>query len=230
VAGIAAARPLAEASGIDVILLDESGIQRAALRSLLAGLEGVEVIGEADAPGGALALARGSRPQVVLLVAGGVTVSWIAHVRVLTSGDQAPRVAVLLPREDANDIHYAFAAGAHAVVQNRAEVAELHDAIRAAAAGERYLDPSSGIRFLSAAISIGESPENAGLTAREVEVLRLVAMGYSNRSIADTLMISIRTVEAHRLHAMHKCGLRTRGELIRFAFAKGLVDPTSHGT
>jgi two-component system response regulator NreC len=97
---------------------------------------------------------------------------------------------------------------------------ELVDAVRQAAAGESYLNPRLGARLAS------EPPVGPpdGLSDREVEVLRLVALGHTNQEVASQLFISIRTVETHRSHIQQKLGLRARSDLVRYALENGLVE------
>ena len=116
----------------------------------------------------------------------------------------------------------ALQAGAKGYVLKEAADDELVEAVRAAARGETYLNPRLGARLAA------EPPAPAGppddLTEREVEILRLIALGHTNGEIASQLYLSVRTVESHRAHIQQKLRRTTRAELVRYALDKGLVE------
>ena len=116
----------------------------------------------------------------------------------------------------------ALGAGAMAYVLKESADAELVEAVRRAAAGETYLTPQLGARLAA------QPPEPAGspgdLSEREVEVLRLIALGHTNMEIAQQLYLSVRTVESHRAHIQQKLRRSSRAELVRYALEQGLVD------
>jgi DNA-binding NarL/FixJ family response regulator len=208
-------------ASISVVLVSEAGIYRTALASLLATLADVRIIGQNETFAG-LAF-EGDRPDVAIVSARAGDVSWITEIRALAAESVPIPVVAVLSNDDVGEVQCAFAAGASGVVYSRADVDELQAALRAAAAGDRYLDPHSALQLLSSSVPTCASRHGDALTARETEVLKLVAMGYTNRGVADTLHISVRTVEAHRLRAMRKCGLRNRSDLVRFAIAQGMI-------
>jgi DNA-binding NarL/FixJ family response regulator len=212
---------------ISVVLVSEAGIYRTALATLLATLADVRMIEESETFAGLAS--EGDRPDVAIVSAKAGDVSWITDIRALAAESVAIPVVVVLPTDDVGEVQCAFAAGAAAVVYSRADVHDLHAALRAAAAGDRYLDPHSALQLLSSSVPACAPRHGDVLTARETEVLRLVAMGYTNRGVAETLRISVRTVEAHRLRAMQKCGLRDRSDLVRFAIAQGMIAAPNRG-
>jgi two-component system, NarL family, response regulator NreC len=111
-------------------------------------------------------------------------------------------------------------AGALGYVLKEAADAQLVQAVRMAAAGETYLQPELGARL--AAEPDGGAPDD--LSERELEVLRLIALGHTNSEIAEQLYLSVRTVESHRSHIQQKLRLTTRSELVRYALERGLVE------
>jgi len=125
-------------------------------------------------------------------------------------------------QDDPSYVREAFSAGASGYVLKEAAAAELVDAVREVAAGGRYLHAALGARL---ALENGPRAQGASdvLSERELEVLRLLALGYTNQEIAKTLAISIRTAETHRAHIMKKLRLSTRAELVRYAIASGLL-------
>jgi two-component system response regulator NreC len=131
------------------------------------------------------------------------------------------RVVVLTMQEDPAFAREALQAGASGYVLKEAADEELVQAVRAAAEGGTYLNPQLGARIAAA------PPEPAGppddLTEREVEILRLIALGHTNAEIAGRLYLSVRTVESHRAHIQQKLRLSTRAELVRYALDHGFV-------
>jgi DNA-binding NarL/FixJ family response regulator len=190
-------------------------------------LADVRVIGQIETFAGVAS--DGDRPDVAIVSARAGDVSWITDIRALAAEPVAIPVVVVLPNDDVGAVQCAFSAGATGVVNSRADVDELQAALRAAAAGDRYVDPHSALQLLSSSVPACGSRHREVLTARETEVLKLVAMGYTNRGVAETLHVSVRTVEAHRLRAMQKCGLRDRSDLVRFAIAQGIISAPSGG-
>jgi two-component system response regulator NreC len=125
-------------------------------------------------------------------------------------------------QEDPEYARRALRAGAVGYVLKEAADAELVEAIRRAAAGGTYLNPSLGARLAT----IPEHPSGPpdGLSDREVDVLRLIALGHTNAEIGEQLFLSVRTVETHRAHIQQKLGRSTRAELVRYALDQGLLD------
>jgi two-component system response regulator NreC len=210
-----------DSGSIAVVVISETGIHRTALASLLATLPDIRIVGEQETVDDSAFTGNG--PHVAVIAAKAGDLCWITGIRALAAQRIAIPVVVVLPNDDVSEVQCAFAAGATGVVYSKADVEELHAAVRAAAVGDRYLDPHSALQLLSASAPAGTPRHGEILTTREAEVLKLVAMGYTNRGVAETLHISVRTVEAHRLRAMHKCSLRDRSGLVRFAIAQGLI-------
>jgi two-component system response regulator NreC len=107
-------------------------------------------------------------------------------------------------------------------VLKEAAHSELIEAVRRAAAGRTYLNPSLGARLAAAPPEIGGPPDD--LTERETEILRLIALGHTNAEISEQLYLSVRTVETHRSHLQQKLRRSTRAELVRYAIDHGLLD------
>jgi two-component system response regulator NreC len=134
-------------------------------------------------------------------------------------------VVVLTMEDEPQIARQALRNGALAFVLKEAADTELVDAVRAAAAGERYLNPRLGAEIASQPEVPPGPPDH--LTEREVEVLRLVALGHTNAEISDQLFLSVRTVESHRAKIQQKAGRSTRAELVAYAREQGLLDPPS---
>jgi len=206
-----------------IVLADDHAVVRSGLRLLLDAEEGLQVVAEAGNADDALRLARAHRPQVLVLdlnMPGKLDAfQTIAAVREATP---ATNVVILTMQENPEFAREALAAGAAAYVLKEAADAELVEAVRIAAAGGRYLNPRLG-----AALAAGPAPD-AGppddLTDREVEVLRLIALGHTNAEIGKQLYLSVRTVESHRAHIQQKLRRSTRAELVRYALERGLLE------
>jgi two-component system response regulator NreC len=131
-------------------------------------------------------------------------------------------VVVLTMQEDPAFAREALRAGARGYVLKHAAGAELVQAIRTAASGGTWLNPDLGARM--AAAPDGPVGALADLSDREVEVLRLIALGHTNNEIADQLCLSVRTIESHSAHIQQKLGVSTRSELVRYALDHDLID------
>ncbi len=190
---------------IRVLLVDDHPVVRAGLVGILAGEPDLEVVGEAASAAEAVAAARATRPDVVLMdlrMPGGDGVCATTEVlRVVP----ATRVLVLTTYENDGDILRAIEAGATGYLLKDAARSELLNAIRAAARGETVLAPTVATRLVDRL-----RRPTADLSAREVEVLRLVAKGLSNADIGRELSISEATVKTHLLRTFNKLGVSDR--------------------
>jgi two-component system, NarL family, response regulator NreC len=214
----------ADEAPITIVLADDHAVVRSGLRMVLDREAGMEVVSEAGDAETAVRTVLGHKPSVLVLdlnMPGELTsVDAIPRVAEVSPGT---RVVVLTMQEDPEFARQALRAGAAGYVLKEAADEELVEAVRRAAAGDTYLNPSLGARLAAA------PPEPAGppddLTEREVEVLRLIALGHTNTEIAGQLFLSVRTVESHRAHIQQKLGRATRAELVRYALDHGFVGP-----
>src|SRR5919202_396700 len=213
---------MADADNITVVLADDHAVVRSGLRLLL-DHAGFDVLAEAADADAALRSVLGHKPSVLVLdlnMPGEPTsLDIIPRVAGVSSGT---RVVVLTMQEDPVFAREALRAGAAGYVLKEAADTELVEAVRRAAAGETYLTPRLGAALATAAIDQDAPPDD--LTEREVEVLRLVALGHTNAEIAAQLYLSGRTVESHRARIGQKARLSTRAELVRYALDRGLLD------
>jgi DNA-binding NarL/FixJ family response regulator len=134
------------------------------------------------------------------------------------------KVLVLSMQDDPYYVREAFAAGAAGYVLKEAADSEVVGAVRAVAAGERYVHPALGARLVAADAEERRRADEDPLSDREREVLRLLALGHTNQEIASSLYISVRTAETHRAHIMQKLRLKSRAELVRYALDNGLIE------
>ncbi|MFN0280827.1 MAG: response regulator [Kineosporiaceae bacterium] len=205
---------------IRVVLVDDHAVLRSGLRLVLEREEGLEPVGESGTAEDALLSLPRLRPDVVVMdieMPGMGGLEGLAKVRERAAG---VRLLVLSMHDRPQDVRRAFDAGADGYLPKGAAADDLVRAIRAVAAGERYVHPSLGAALASPASEDGPLAE---LTAREREVLRLLALGHTNQEIAEQLVVSVRTVESHRAHVMGKLRVGTRAALVKAALGAGLL-------
>ena len=214
------AAPEDEAPEITIVLADDHRVVRSGLRLLLQGEPGMHVVGETGDVPGALKMVAARRPDVLVLdlnMPGPPSLPAIPEIKAVSENT---RVVVLTMQDDPAFAREALQTGASAYVLKEAADEELVRAVRAAAAGGTYLNPELGAR-LAATPAAPEPPDD--LSEREVEILRLIALGHTNAEIGSTLFISTRTVETPRAHIQQKLGKSTRAELVRYALDRGLI-------
>jgi len=203
---------------IRVALAEECRIARWALAQALARTPDFEVVGESGSVDQTLAMLRNVKPDVLVLdttLPDHTGFDVLAKIREIETG---PFVVVLAPLTDTSYAARAIAAGAHAYVSKFEEPERLIDAIRAVVHGERFVP--SGVEEL---LAVGDGHPSSALTAREQQVMEMLARGMTNREIAEHLEISVKTVDTHRGHVLKKLHLRNNSELTRFAVKHGYV-------
>ncbi len=209
---------------IRVLVVDDHAVVRAGLRRILDAEDDVETVGEAPDGERAVFEAMQLQPDVVLMDVVMPGKSGIEATRAVLQAVPVTKVLVLSMQDDPRYVREAFDAGASGYVMKEAADDEVVDAIRAVAAGQRYLHPALGARLLAAESEERRRAAEDPLSEREREVLRLLALGHTNQEIAKLLYISVRTAETHRAHIMRKLDLSSRAELVRYALAEGLLE------
>jgi two-component system response regulator NreC len=204
---------------IGVVLVDDHAVVRGALKALLEGQDDLEVLGEAGDLATGREVAAELQPRVLVLdvnLPDGLAVDALPDFR-----EAAPdtEVVLLTMERDLTLAQRALDDGAKGYLFKDAAHLELIEAVRAAAAGEQHLAPA-----VAAGLKNGETDEDRVLSPRETDVLRLMALGHTNREIGEQLSLSVRTVETHRAHIQQKLGLSSRPELTRYALAHGLIE------
>lgn len=219
---------------IRVLLVDDQALVRAGFRGLLDGAPDITVVGEATNGGEAVALARELRPDIVLMDLRMPGVDGVTATRRITEDRQLAgvRVLVLTTFTEEDSVFAALRSGASGFLVKDAEPDELLQAVRVVAGGEALLSPRVTqaviARFTAtepAAEARDEPRELSLLTARECEVVQLVAAGLSNEEIARHLVVSPLTAKTHVSRAMVKVGARDRAQLVVFGYEAGLVTP-----
>jgi two-component system response regulator NreC len=207
-----------KAETIRIVLADDHAVVRRGLRLVLEGEPGLEVVAEAADVDGARRYVNGHHPDVLVLdlnMPGGSSLEAIPVIRAQSPETQ---IVVLTMQDEPEYARDALAGGAVGYVLKESAEAELVEAVRRAAIGEGYLNPRLGARVAS------EPPGPPDdLSERELDVLRLIALGHTNAEIAAQLYLSIRTIETHRAHIQQKLRVDSRSELVRYALERGLV-------
>jgi DNA-binding NarL/FixJ family response regulator len=216
---------------IGVVIVDDQRVVRDGLAMLVGLFDEVEVVGVAADGEEALAVIERERPDVVLMDLNMPGLDGTSATLALRERGSPAGVLVLTTYAEDESLFPALRAGARGYLTKDAGAAEIEQAIRDVAAGRTHLDPLVQERLVAA---VSESPQTlrssgsatdvpAGLTSREVEILRLVAEGLSNGEIARRLVISNATVKTHINHIFQKTGARDRAQAVRFAYEHGLA-------
>jgi two-component system response regulator NreC len=204
---------------IQIVLADDHAVVRSALRMLLDAEADLEVIAEAGDVESAVRFLRGHRPDVLILdlnMPGGPS---LKAVPAMLEASPETKIVVLTMQSEPVFAREAMQAGVSGYILKEAADSELVKAVRLAAEGSTYLQPELGAR-------IAAEPEGPpdDLSEREVEILRLIALGHTNAEIAEQLYLSVRTVESHRAHIQQKLRKSKRSELVRYALERGLLE------
>jgi two-component system response regulator NreC len=204
---------------ITVVLADDHAVVRSALRMLLDAEPGLEVVAEAGDADDAVRYVRGHKPTILILdlnMPGRSSLDAIGDVK---EASPKTEIVVLTMQDEPAFAREAMQRGVLGYVLKEAAESALVEAVRMAAAGQTSLYPQLGARIAAEP----EGPPDE-LTERELEVLRLIALGHTNPEIAGQLYLSVRTVESHRAHIQQKLGRSTRSELVQYALERGLLE------
>ena len=207
---------------IKIVIADDHAIVRSGLRMLLDAEEDMHVVAEAGDVPSAMRYVRAHRPAVLILDLNMPGEPSLPAIPTVAEASPDTKVVVLTMQNDPAFAREALRGGALGYVLKEAADAELVEAVRMAAQGRTYLHPELGARLAAEPPKPDGPPDD--LTEREVEVLRLIALGHTNNEIAGQLYLSVRTVESHRAHIQQKLRLSTRAELVRYALDHGLID------
>lgn len=201
-------------AGIDVVVVDGREATDSELLRLIAGRPGIRVAGHALNWEAIPRRKQGQRAPVLVADVDAVRLDGIPP---------AAAVVIVSVEGDLRRVRALLRSGARAYLLKGSPDSDLLRAVRAVAAGRTYLDPLLGARLVGADTALEALPD--GLTRRELQVVELVALGYTNADAAARLGLSVRTVESHRVHIQDKVRFRSRAELVRYAIEHGMLGP-----
>jgi len=199
---------------ITVVLADDHVIVRDGVRLVLESESDINVVAEAGNSEDTIRYVLGHRPSVLILDLNMPGIPSLEVIPKILEISPETKVIVLTMQNELVYVRMALRAGASGFVVKHSAASELVDAIRAALAGDTYLNPSLGAKLAAAPVASGPPDE---LTPREIEVLGLLARGLTNPEVADELVLSVRTVETHRANIQRKAGISSRAELMSYA-------------
>jgi DNA-binding NarL/FixJ family response regulator len=217
-----------------ILIADDQALLRASLKALINGYDDCEVVGEAANGAEAVALAASAQPDLVLMDVRMPVLDGIEATRRITAAHPAMKVLILTTFDLDEYVYEGLLAGASGFLLKDSPPADLVKAITVIAAGEALLTPAATRRLITEFVrhrgpgrgpagSSGQSAPLEGLTARELEVLVLVARGLSNTEIAGELFVTLSTVKTHVSSMLAKLGARDRAQLVIRAYEGGLV-------
>lgn len=214
---------------IKLLICDDHAMVRSGLAMLLHGKHDIEVVGEASEGDEAIQMAQQLVPDVVLMdLSMPHGKDGLTATRELKKQLPDTSVLILTMHDDEEYLFRAIEAGASGYILKSAPHEELLIAIRLVASGNAYLYPAATKRLMGEYLDRSIRGESGStietLSEREKEIVTLVAKGYSNKEVADLLVISVKTVESHKANIMEKLGLKTRPDLVKYAVKKGLMN------
>ena len=212
---------------IRILLADDHTILRDGIRSLLEDEQDMQVVGEAEDGHAAVKMTAQLEPDVVVMDIAMPLLNGLEATRQIKRSHPQVKVLILTMHENEEYIRQVLATGAMGYILKDAAARELLGAIRAVHQGEAVLSPAITRLVIEDYLRWGEpqpEPVSNGLSAREREVLQLIAEGYTNKQIGEILCISVKTVQAHRNSLMQKLDLHDRGELIKYAIQKKIIE------
>ena len=211
-----------------IVLADDHPIVLDGLRNLLRAESDFELVSEAASGLAALKVIREQRPDVAVLDISMPEVNGIVLSRRLAAELPALRVLVLTLHEDRAYLNQALEAGVRGYVLKRSAVENLVQAIRAVTVGGVYVDPAISGRVLDGrrdgSNASAHGAVGPALTEREAAVLKMAALGFTNKEVAGRLDVGIKSVETYKARGLGKLGLKTRAELVRYASAQGWLE------
>jgi DNA-binding NarL/FixJ family response regulator len=211
---------------IKLLLVDDHNVVRSGLRALLSSEADFEVVGEAACGREALALTDTLKPNVIVMDLAMPLLNGLEATRQIMTSCPAARVIVLSAYDDPAHVEQALAMEAAGYLLKHTAAEELIRAVREVHAGNAYFSApiAEQLRLRHSSPGLKKTPQTPRLSAREAEVLQLVAEGYPSKQIADELQVSVKTVEKHRQSLMDKLKLHCIADLVRHAAATGSIE------
>jgi DNA-binding NarL/FixJ family response regulator len=212
-------------SATRILIADDHGIVRSGIRLLLERQPGLEVVAEAADGVEAVERALAARPTLSILDVSMPRMTGLQAAREIRAQLPDSRVLMLSMHDDERYLFEALKAGASGYVLKREADQDLVGAVRAVERGEAFLTNAAERSIIRQWMADGAEGPSVAITAREEEVVKLIAEAHTNAQIAAILHLSEKTVESHRANVLRKLGMRDRVELVRYAIRRGLIEP-----
>lgn len=207
-----------------MVLVDDHPVVRGALKALLEGQDDLEVVGEAGDIASGRAIVAAKQPRVLVLdvnLPDGLAVDAVPQLR---EDSPLTQIVLLTMERDLTLARRGLEGGAGGYLFKDSAHLELIDAVRTVAAGDRHLAPA-----VAAGLENDPGEGDAVLSPRETEVLKLMALGHTNREIGEQLFLSVRAIEVNRAKLLEKLGIESRPDLVRFAIDNGIIETSGGG-
>lgn len=214
---------------IRILLVDDHAVLRSGLRLLIDNQADLQVVGEAGTAAEALGKVRALQPDIIILDLNMPGMDGLTAIPLLQQESPQSRILILTMHDDVNYLQGALRTGASGYILKKAVDTELLMAIQTVMRGETYVHSAMSEKLLqkidsqTVAVKTQADPWDS-LSDRERDVLRLVALGYTNAEIASELFLSVKTVETYRTRGMEKLNLQTRAQLVKAALARGILE------
>ena len=210
---------------IKVLIADDHAVLRSGLKMMLNSQSDMEVVAEASQDSETVLLSEKYQPDIILL---DITMPEHGGIKIIPEIKRrcpSSRILVLTMHDDDSYLKDVLKVGGNGYILKKAADTDLLSAIRSVCRGENYIDPSMTKHLISDMFgTVDENKEGNNLSQREIEVLKYMAQGYTNKQISDTIFVSIKTVETYKVRIKKKLNISRRSDLIRYAINKGLID------
>lgn len=212
-----------------ILIVDDHEVVRDGLKNILTSLDNISIAGEAGNGEDAVKMYISLKPDLVIMDISMPGMNGIEATRVIKEKDPDARILILTMHDNQEYLNQIIRSGAKGFILKNTDKEELLDAVKTVAAGDNFFSKDISKLIIDNYIRTAkETEKNDGykevpLTKREIEILKLIASGYSNQEIANILYISYNTVDTHRKNIMHKLSIKNTAGLVRYAIEKGLI-------
>lgn len=212
-----------------ILIVDDHEVVRDGLKNILTSLDNISIAGEAGNGEDAVKMYTSLKPDLVIMDISMPGMNGIEATRVIKEKDPDARILILTMHDNQEYLNQIIRSGAKGFILKNTDKEELLDAVKTVASGDNFFSKDISKLIIDNYIRTAkETEKNDGykevpLTKREIEILKLIASGYSNQEIANILYISYNTVDTHRKNIMHKLSIKNTAGLVRYAIEKGLI-------
>jgi two-component system nitrate/nitrite response regulator NarL len=212
-----------------ILIVDDHEVVRDGLRNILTSLDNISIAGEAGNGEDAVKMYSSLKPDLVIMDISMPGMNGIEATRVIKEKDPDARILILTMHDNQEYLNQIIRSGAKGFILKNTDKEELLDAVKTVAGGDNFFSKDISKLIIDNYIRTAKETEKSDaykevpLTKREIEILKLIASGYSNQEIANILYISYNTVDTHRKNIMHKLSIKNTAGLVRYAIEKGLI-------